>query len=291
MLTKILLLFLFSFEVLAITLSNSYYTSSRNIKLQDIVPNASYDVTLFKIDGNKYTKKVKAKKVITLLEKHGFENIQSSTNYIQFTKRSPIDTSKIKAYIRNLYQEKYPSININAITIQPRGYITHIPKEYEVFMQKKSHLSYDGTLSIKTLDKKRIFFNYIVDAKIDIYQSKKTIGRNQKISLFNTVKKNIQFDKFRAMPINSKHMNTTQSKRKLKVDSIITLRDVETLNLVKKGSNVSVTFNDKNINISFAAKALQNGKLNDIISVQKRNKKRLKVRVVAQNRVEINSLE
>jgi len=39
----------------------------------------------------------------------------------------------------------------------------------------------------------------------------------------------------------------------LKADSIITLRDVETLNLIKRGAHVSVNFKDDNINISFSA--------------------------------------
>ena len=39
--------------------------------------------------------------------------------------------------------------------------------------------------------------------------------------------------------------------------------------------------------INFSAKALQSGKLNDIISVRKRDGKRLKVRVVGKNRAEI----
>ena len=89
------------------------------------------------------------------------------------------------------------------------------------------------------------------------------------------------------MPINQTHLNTAQSIRKLTQDTIITTKDIEDLNLVKRGSNVSVTFFDKNINISFSAKALQNGKLNDIITVQKNDQKKLKAKVIEKNRVEI----
>ncbi|MFT5660976.1 MAG: flagella basal body P-ring formation protein FlgA [Sulfurimonas sp.] len=287
MLVKIFLIFLFSFKAFAITLNSTYYIDSRNIKLQDILPSASYDVTLFKIEQKRYTKRVKSKEVLKLLKEHGFKNILASSSYILFTKNSPIDTSKIKSSIATLYKEKYPDIKINSIFIMPRGYIKSLPKQFEIIMQKRSYLSRSGTLSIKTLDKKKLFFNYTIDAKIYIYVSKKSIKRNERISALNSTKKSIQFDKFRAIPINVHQLNVTQSKRNLKVDSIITSRDIETLNLVKRGAHVTVNFKDNSINISFSAKALQNGKLNDIITIEKRNKKRLKVRVIGKNRVEV----
>ena len=69
----------------------------------------------------------------------------------------------------------------------------------------------------------------------------------------------VHFDKFRALPINNEQLNTSQLKRHLKNKSIITTRDIETLNLVKKGSIVNVNLNNNNINISFSAKALHPG--------------------------------
>lgn len=287
MLSKILLTLLFSFKLFALTLDSTYYIDSRNIKLRDIIPKASYDVTLYKIQQHRHTKRIKSKEIIELLKKHDIKDVRASSSYIKFVKKSPIDTSQIKTKIIKFYKGKYPSIKINSIALMPRSYIKSLPSQYEVIMQKKAHLSNTGTLSIKTLEKKKLFFDYVIDAKLYIYTSRKNTQKGDRLSALNTTKKSIQLDKFRAMPINTEHLNTTQSKRNLKMNSIVTLRDIETLNLVKRGANVSVSFEDKNINISFSAKALQNGKLNDIITVQKRNKQRLKVKVIAKNRVEI----
>ena len=80
---------------------------------------------------------------------------------------------------------------------------------------------------------------------------------------------------------------TIQTKHHIKQNSIITMRDVEALNIVRKNSNVSVSLSSEGISITFSAKALQDGKLNDIITIQKQNKKRLKAKVVGKNRVEI----
>ena len=287
MFIKVLLSLFLSLELFSLTLNSTYYISSRNIQLQDILPNASYNVTLYKIPTNRYTKRVKSKELVALLQNHGFKDLITSSNYVQFIKKSPIDTSKIENDVLKLYKEKYPSMELNSLIILPRGYIKSLPKQFEVLMQKKAYLSNRGTLSIETLEKKKLFFDYIVDAKLSIYTAKNDIKKADKLSAFNTTKKSIRFTKFRAMPINVNHLNISQSKRNLKSDSIITLRDIDSLNLVKRGSHVSVKFEENHINISFSAKALQNGKLNDIITIQKRNKKRLKAKVIGKNRVEI----
>ena len=89
------------------------------------------------------------------------------------------------------------------------------------------------------------------------------------------------------MPIINIEQNSIQSKHNIKADNLITSRDVEKLDMVKRNATVSVSMNSYNINISFAAKALRAGKLGDIIMVEKRDKKRLKVVVIGINRVEI----
>ena len=269
------------------TLGDSYYVDSKNIKLQDLLPNAAYDVTLYKIQAGRYTKKIKSRELIELLKEHGYKDIAASSRYVHFRQKSPINTSKIKTEIIKFYKSKYPSIEIKSISLTPRGYIQKLPKEFEVHLQRKAYLKNSGTLSIKTIDKKKLFFDYVLDAQLYIYIAKRQVQKGTKLSLLNMTKTSVQLDKFKSLPINDTHLNMSQSKRKFKRDTIITIRDIETINLVKRGSNVSVSFNDKNMNISFSAKALQNGKLNDIITIEKRNKKRLSAKVVAKNKVEI----
>ena len=281
-------LFLFiSVQIFALTLGDSYYVDSKNIKLQDIIPDASYDLTLYKIEANRYTKKIKSDELIELLKEHGIRDLVASSRYVHFTQKSPIDTSKIKTEIIKYYTSKYPSIDIKSISLTSRGYIQELPKDYEVHLQSKAYLRNDGTLSIKTIDKKKLFFDYVLDAQLSIYIAKREVQRGTRLSLVNMTKTNIKLDEFKAIPIDDTHLNMSQSKRKFKTDTIITTRDIHDLTLVKRGSNVNVSFYDKHINISFSAKALQNGKLNDIITVEKRNKKRLSAKVLAKNKVEV----
>lgn len=287
MVLKFFLFVLLTSNLFALTLQSTYYIHSRNIKLQDIIPNASYDVTLNQIEGNRFRKKIRSTDIAALLKKHGYKDVETTSAYIQFVKKSPIDTSNIRTKVIELYKKKYPDIKIDSVLVMPRSYLTSLPDQYDIDIHRKAHLSNEGTLSIKTLDKKKIFFNYIVDAKVYVYTSKNTIQRGERISALNTIKKSIQLDKFRASPININKLNISQSKRHLRAGYIITIRDIEELNLVKRGANISVAFQNKNINISFSAKALQNGKLNDIITIEKNDQTRLKAKVIAKNRVEI----
>ncbi|MDF1875466.1 flagellar basal body P-ring formation protein FlgA [Sulfurimonas sp. SAG-AH-194-I05] len=284
---KIFFILSFTLNLFSYTLSSTYYIDSKNIKLQHLIPHAKYNITLYKIDKNNHTKKIKAQTILTLLKQHGFKNIKTSGRYIKFIEKSPIYLDSMKSSIKKYYKEKYLNIIISSLTIIPRRYIQNLPHSYELKLQKNAYLKKSGIFSIKTLNNKRIYFDFFLDAMVEVYETRTPIKKGERISLLNTKRKYIKLDKFRALPINTTHLNKTQVKRNTKINSILNLRDIETLNLVKKGAHVSVRLNNNNISISFSAKALQNGKLRDIITIQKNDKKRLKVKVVGHNQVEI----
>ncbi len=284
---KMFLLLFFTIHLFSYELSSVYYVNSKNIQLQDIIPSAKPDISLYKINKYKYTKKVKTKNLIALLNQHGFNLLQSSSRYIRFIQKSPIDTSDIKLILIKNYKEHYPDIKINSVLIMPRGFIKSLAKKFQVSLHQKAYLSKEGTLSIKSIDNKKLFFDYLIDANLYVYTSKIKLHRDDRISTLNTMKKSIIFDKFRALPINISHLNTSQAKRNLKAGKILTIRDIQSLDLVKKNAHVSVSLKNGNINISFFAKALQNGKLQDIITAQKTNRQKIRVRIIGKNMVEL----
>ena len=81
-------------------------------------------------------------------------------------------------------------------------------------------------------------------------------------------------------------INHYEAKHRLKAGLIVTQRDIQGLYFVKRGSNVVVTLNDSGIEITFSAKALQSGRMGDMISVLHENKK-IRVKVSGKNRAEI----
>jgi len=285
---KILFLLLLSISLFSdVYLKSNYYVKDKKIMLSTLVGETKNDVHIFTINKNKHSKRVKSKKVLQLLRSHGINDYKSKHSYIQFTKKSPINSEKIKNAIKKVYQEKYTHINIKHITVEPRSYTTTLPKYYEIVLKSKSHLSNYGTLYIKTDSKKKIFFNYKIDAEIVVYEATKDIKRNVELSNINSKKKSIILNKFRAMPLQNIQKGTVQSTHNIKQGTILTSRDVQGLYLVKRGSNVNVTLSSSNLAISFSAEALQNGRFADIITVMKRNGKKVKVRVTGKRRAEV----
>jgi len=268
-------------------LKKTYYTKTNDINLSTIVKNPKKDVILFKIQSNRYSKKIRSKDLINLLKKHNYNNFKYNQRYVKFVKKSPINLSLIRKKIKKIYKNKYHNIKITKISIEPRNYIYSLPKDYEINMQKRSYLSSTGILYIKTPAKKKLFFNYCIDAKVNVLYAKNNIKKGVRLSGFNVLQKTVLLERFRAMPLQRKNLSGIQAKHHIKQNTIVTVRDIEPLSLVKRDSNVNVSLISNGISITFGAKALQDGKLNDIITIQKSNKKRLKATVVGKNRVEI----
>ena len=284
---KILLFLFFSIGLFADSyLKSNYYVQDREVMLSNIVENIKEDVQLFRIDKSRHSKRVKSKDIIKILQSYGIKDYKSKHAYVQFTKKSPINSEKIKNAIEKVYKEKYTHIKIKNISVEPRSYTTTLPQNYEIIFKSKSHLAKDGTLYIKTNNKK-IFFNYKIDAEIVVYEAKKDIKRNIELSNINCKKNSIILDKFRAMPLQNLFKGTIQSTHNIKQGTILTARDAQGLYLVKRGSNVNVTLNSSNLAISFSAEAQQNGRVGDIITVKKRNGKKVKVRVTGKRRAEV----
>jgi len=271
----------------AVELKSVYYVNSNSIYLSDITKSTKDNKPIYHIDKNKHTKKIKTKELLNTLKKNGYKEFKTKSRYVKFIKKSPINLSKIKKFLKDYYINKYKNIDIQDIRIQPRSYIPSLPKEYKIHIRDKNYLCKSGILNIKTPKNKKIFFNYTIKATIPVYITKQKIKKSEEISLLNTAKHSIILDKFRASPIQSIDAVVFEAKRNLKKETILTTRDTQILSLVKRGSFVNVFIHSQNLSISFSAKALDSGKLGDTIRVQKSDKKRLKVMVVGKHKAEV----
>ncbi|MFA6191885.1 MAG: flagellar basal body P-ring formation chaperone FlgA [Sulfurimonas sp.] len=195
--------------------------------------------------------------------------------------------SKIESALKEMYQKSYQDITINKISIYSRGSIKSFDNDYEVTIKESSILSKKGILYIRTQENKKIFFDYEIDAEVSVYFTRKTIEKGAELSTLNIIKKSIPLDKFRFMPVRESDLDGSQSKNQLRENQIITLKDIESVVLVKRGEGVSVKIDDEEVSVSLSAEALKDGRLGDIITVKKSDGKNLKVKVIGQNRVEI----
>lgn len=285
----ILLLLLFTMQSWAVELQRNYFVKNGTIRLSTVVPtlSAKKDKVLFTLSETEHIYRIKAQELIKILKDNGFEGYTSPYPYIQFNKVSPINTSKIEKYLKHHYHSKYQNIDIKKISVFPRYYMDSMPKHYTIEIRSREHLSKDGIVSIKTDDNKKIFFNYEIEASLQVYTLKNTLQRNGELSVTNTLKHSIILDKFRAMPLQKIEDGHFELKHKMKKGQLITLRDIEPVTLIKKDSSVNVTLMNGTIVISFSARALQNAKLGDIIFVENNQGKRIKVIVTGRNKAKV----
>ena len=288
-LQKIIILFLFLTTLLfSQELQQEYMLNSDTVKLSDIIKSPKKDTILFNINVSRHSKRVRSSELLKKLKSYGYNNFHTQHTYIQFSRKSPINTQKLKDALIAYYQQKYKHIAIENLFLKPTKYMLHLPKNYTIGFPRNAYLSHKGIFYIKTLDNKKFFFNYILRAKTTVYQTKKEIQKGEELSGFNLQKKSIILDKFQANPLMELPKHQYEAKHRLKNGLIVTQRDIRRLNLVKRGAAVVVTLHNNDLEISFTAKALQSGRLGDTISVLHDNSKKIRVRVIGKNRAEVN---
>lgn len=279
-----ILIFLLSFQLYAVTIKKTYYITDNDIYISTLLPDVKEDQKLFSIEPNKYTKKVKAKQLIKALHFYGYKDIQTESSYVHFVKKSPINFSDIQEKIKRYYKQHYKEIEISSVSIVPLGYIKSLPKSYTVLFKNNSYLLPEAIFSIKSSDNKQLFFNYKLKAKVSVYKARRKIQRNEEISSINSIKDSIILDKFRALPLQQIDKTHFQSKHNIKKDAIIKVRDLTTLTLIRRDNQLSITMNSNSFDITFTARALQDGKYGDNIKVKRQNGKVLIVKVIGKNR-------
>ncbi|MBU0632852.1 flagellar basal body P-ring formation chaperone FlgA [bacterium] len=286
---RYLLLFFLGFSFLhAYTLAEEYETKTQNVYASDIIKDIDRDFLLFSYDDpTQHMLRVNAKDVAKIFKEHGYIIQNKDVRYVNFRQKSPIDMSGISESLRKEFLLKYPDLQIKSLKVYPRSYITELPKIYSLSLQSRTLFKSYSTFSIVTPEHKMIFFDYILDANINVLVTTKKINRHEPLSQSNTKIKNIKFATFRGNPVIDIRHHKYQSKFALKSDYILTINDIEALSLVRRDDTVVGSITDGGVTISFTAIAEQDGKEGDIIAIRKSNGKKLTAKVVGMKRVEI----
>jgi len=269
------------------SLQRNYFVQGNEIMLSDIVKDPKENVLLYTIEQEKQIKRVSSTELIETLKRHTKSKFTSNYSYIQFNKKSNLDLQKIEAKLKEHYQNRYANIQIISLSVRPRGNLAKLPNEFTFGIQEKEHLSSSGYCFITTPQKRKVFFSYEIFAHVDVYYAREDIQKGSELSNLNLTKKSIMLSKFRSLPLQNLNDKAVEAKHRLKKDTLITSRDVVALYLVKRGESVNITLKSAGIDISFSAKALTSGRAGDQITVENREKRKIKVRVVGKNRAEM----
>lgn len=264
-----------------------YFVTSRDINLSTITNDTKNDSILFSIEKKRYSHKIPTKELVKIVEMHGYKDFGSKSRYINFVLKNNFDTSLIEKEIKTHYEQNYKELEIKNITITPRAEIESLPNEFVVNLDKKSFLSRKGVVGIKAPNGRKFFFEYDVNANLFVYISKDIIKKDTHISLENSLKKSITLERFKAKPLQNLSENQTQAKHNIPKETILTVRDIVELSVIKKDAQVTINISKDDLALTTTAKALEDGKIGDIIKVQNSSKKNFKVKVIGINMAEL----
>ncbi len=268
-------------------LKEEYFTPTNDINLSLITHDVRNDKVIYRIERDRYLLRVSSKKLLHILQQNGYRRFKAKRSYVTFVKLSPIDLSPLEQKLADYFKKNYQKIDIHSIKIIPKMHIQKLPKEFTFKVRSVTLLRSHGTLSIITPQKHQIFFEYFIDATLPVYKSSKKILRGEVLSLRNLTKQTIRFERFRALPM--QQISALQAKHHITKGKLVTVRDVERIDLVRRGEFVSVVLKESDLEIDMSAKALQAGGLNDIILIQNRRGKKLRAKVIGKNLVEIKA--
>ncbi len=271
----------------ALELKPAYIFTDHNITSQTLFPQIDQKFSVIRVPEHKTRIKVPVAKISTKFASKGFKLDTAGMRRITFIKKSPIDTSVMETKIAAKYQKRYQGIDIKALLVVPRSYTEKLPATYQMELNPKSMEQSDGTFYIRTPDNRKIFFDYFIDANVNVLHAKQDIGQNTELTAFNTFAKTITFNELKGTPITTLTSNPYRTKYKIRANTMIDMSDLEPSPLVKKGQNIHVSMKTGLVLIEFAAVALEDGGLHDIISIRKTDGQKIKAKVTGSNRVEI----
>ncbi len=267
-------------------LQQQYTFETGPIYSTTLFPDTKEKFILFNIN-NRTRFRIRSSEIVQRFKEHNLSIESGAVRYVNFIKKSPIQTTSLEQLIVERYYRFYNNLHVNHVQVTPRSYLKEMPSEYQLLFSDKNLYHAEGIFSIKTPEKKRLFFNYRIDATLDVYMPRRPLKRKEALTPLNTVKKQIQFERLRALPLEQVNTKAYRLKRSMKPGQIITRRDIELYPIVKRGSSVVVEFKSGSVILQFSAIASQDGAKNDIITIQKKDGRRIKARVIAAGRVEI----
>lgn len=284
---KLLLLISCFLSLNAYELAENYTYKNAIVYSNDLVPELTQKFEILKIPADREQYRIDAQIIAKTFELHGITINVSKTRYVNFVKYSSIDFAPLKSQLTMMLQERYPSIQIEDITITPRGYLSTLHKETRGIFDDHFYQRSSGTFYILDPQGLRHYLDYSVRATINVLHTTQKITRRERLSGFNTLLKPIPFTSFKDKPLTALPDQISRFRSNLKPGQLLTLRNIETIPFVLKNEKVVVEVRSDGVIVEFGATATQEGSLYDIITIQKSDGKRAKAKVIGENRVEL----
>jgi flagellar basal body P-ring formation protein FlgA len=287
MMKKFLVLILCALPLIAFTLKEDYTYERPLIMSNDLFPDIPKKFEIVKIPDDKTLYRLNAQIIAKTFELHALPIDTAKVRYVTFTKKSPIDFTPLKHQLEVLLRGQYPTIVIDEITITPRGFIASIDPSARAVFDEQLFRHPKGTFYVIDSNGIRRYLDYSIKATISALHTNQKILRRENLSGFNTQIKQIPYQSFKDTPLTSLPTEPSRFRANLRASQLITQRDIEMTPYVLKNEKVIVQVANEGVIVEFGATATQEGSLYDIITIQKRDGKRAKAKVIGEKRVEL----
>lgn len=274
-------------SLLSASLEQLYTFENPVIYSTDMMPECPKRFEVLQIPEGKTSFRINAQVIAKTFELNGCTIETGSVRFVTFSKLSNVDLTPIKEQLANYFTSHYPTMKIDKINVYPRGYIASLPHNATAVFDEDLHKSKEGTFYVTDEHGIRRYFDYLLDATIDVLYSTQKISRREAISPSNTQLKRIVFDSFRGVPLVAYPKTSHRFRSSIREDTPIIDRNIEPLPIVLKGSKVNVQVQNGQVIAEFIATATQEGALYDIITIQKADGKRQRAKIIGENRVEM----
>jgi len=274
-------------RLFAYELAENYTYKSPTLYSDDLFPKLSKKFEILKIPEDKTQYRINAQIIVKTFELNGIEINATKVRYVNFTQQSFVDLNPLKHQLEILLRGQYPSIRIDDITIIPRGYLASLSQKSRGVFDENVFNNSKGTFYIVDEHGVRRYLDYSVRATLNVLHTNQKITRLERLSGFNTQIKQIPFGSFQDTPLTTLPDQPSRFRSNLRCGELLTLRNIQTIPLVLKNSKVIVEIHNDTVIVEFGATATQEGSLYDIITIQKNDGKRVRAKVIGENRVEL----
>ncbi|MFA5214586.1 flagellar basal body P-ring formation chaperone FlgA [Sulfuricurvum sp.] len=284
---KLILLALFFIHIEAYDLQENYLFEHQVIYSNDLFPELPQKFELLRIPDGTTHYRINAQVLSKSFELHGIAIDLGTVRFVNFTQLSPIDLTLLEKQLSSALLEHYPTMIIDHIQIIPHGYIKSLPKNSKVAYEPKFFQSAKGTFYIPDEQGIRYYFDYSVTATINVLHTAQKVERKEVLSDSNVESKRIPFSMFNDSPLTVPPSKQYRFRTSFKAGTLLTERNIEEVPLVLRGQKVTVVIQSDSVSVEFDATATQEGALYDMITIQKNDGKRVKAKVIGENRVEL----
>jgi len=282
-----LLLILCIFPLNGGELRSNYYFESPLILSKTIDPTCTKNFEVLRIPDGKTSYRLNAQIIAKTLELGGCPIETNKVRFVNFTKEVTTGATVLEHQLKDFFQHTYPTIKIQEVHISPRGSNDLLPKNMHPIFDTNSYKTNKGTFYVFDERGVRYYFDFTINATLSALYTTQKVSRKEVLSLANTVLKPLPFATFRGKPLDSLPDTSFRFRASLQENVPILDRHIEPLPLVLRDSKVNVIIQNGAVIVEFIATAMQEGKLYDIITVEKADGKRSRAKIIGENKVEL----